>query len=364
MKGEVMGVVMVGSIREVVRENCDPRNRYSVVLGVVTLGLLLALSPQTALAQGANTCNAFIAIDYPIVQTPNTLGSEDQVEVSLSTGTINNGSQITITSFSFGLDCRDKGCSGDPTIACETGANECGFPVTACPGGQGVCSDFGTTCIDDGNVVDFRGDLGILSNCQNPDTTPISWAAMPDPNDANKVIFTATPALILPPLNAGCVVTFWIEKAALQSNDNTPCRIEQVASYMNAQCNNGLASSNAQTGSITIDATPTPTSTPTDTPTVTPTATPTNTPTVTPTATPTNTPTVTASPTNTPTNTPTRTPTATPTDTPPPPTPTFTPPPIPVVESPTSPFGLLLIAVLILSMGFTLRSVNRARSRR
>jgi hypothetical protein len=45
-----------------------------------------------------------------------------------------------------------------------------------------------------------------------------------------------------------------------------------------------------------------------------------------------------------------------------PPTPTFTPPPIPVVSSPTSPAGLLLIIGLALAIGWMIRRSAVARS--
>ncbi len=107
--------------------------------------------------------------------------------------------------------------------------------------------------------------------------------------------------------------------------------------------------------------------TPTPTPTNTPTNTQTRTPTPTPTETPTRTPTLT--PTPTPTRTPTRTPTDTPTETP---TPTNTPqntatpivPPVPIIPSPTSPAGLLLITGLGLSIAWMLgRAARVTRSR-
>ncbi len=110
--------------------------------------------------------------------------------------------------------------------------------------------------------------------------------------------------------------------------------------------------------------TPTPTPTPTSTSTSTPTETPTNTPTPTetPTNTFTNTPTSTETPTNTPTPTETPTNTPTPTETP---TRTFTPtttptrPPIPLVSSPFSPSGLLLIGGLAIGLLWSLRRLGR-----
>ena len=110
--------------------------------------------------------------------------------------------------------------------------------------------------------------------------------------------------------------------------------------------------------------TPTPTTTPTNTNTPTPTPTPTNTFTPTPTPTPTNTNTPTPTPTPTNTFTPTPTPTPTPTRTPSPsftptPTPTNTRPPVPVVPSPTSPAGLVMIGALGIGLLWALRRFGR-----
>jgi len=95
-----------------------------------------------------------------------------------------------------------------------------------------------------------------------------------------------------------------------------------------------------------------PTGTPTNTPTTTPTATATttNTATATFTATNTGTPTVTATATNTRTNTPTHTQT---------PPPTATRPPIPVIPSPTSPAGLVMIIGLGAGLLWALRRMAK-----
>ena len=120
---------------------------------------------------------------------------------------------------------------------------------------------------------------------------------------------------------------------------------------------NTLTPTSTPTPTPTATNTNTPTSTSSPTPTPTPTNTPTNTntptPTPTPTATPTRTNTATPSSTPTPTNTPTATNTRTPT-----PTPTNTRPPIPVIPSPGSPSGMLLISGLGLAM---LWALSRAR---
>ncbi len=133
-------------------------------------------------------------------------------------------------------------------------------------------------------------------------------------------------------------------------------------------------STSTNTPTNTATATFTSTNTPTNTPTATftPTNTPTNTPTATstPTNTATNTATATSTSTNTPTNTATTTftPTDTPTNTATPTatntatatyTATRTRPPIPIVSSPASPAGLILIGGLAIGLLWALRRLGR-----
>jgi hypothetical protein len=136
-------------------------------------------------------------------------------------------------------------------------------------------------------------------------------------------VFTATPGVVIPAnTNPFCSLSFDVilDDPGLDT-DMTPLKAEVVAGYSafasDALCDNGLASSGSQSGSIDLPS-PTPTPTPTDTPTDTPTNTPEDTPTNTPEDTPTNTNTPTNTVTNTPQDTPTNTPTnsATPSNTP------------------------------------------------
>jgi hypothetical protein len=315
-----------------------------------------ALAPDPVAAQGGNTCNGFVGIAYPFVEEFNTIGSVDRASISLSTGTIQNGTIITVEKLFFGLDCKERVCLNNTSQACSVNA-DCGAGNT--------CASLLPACIDDGDVAGYVGN--ITTDCE-VGGNPVTWTA--DTSTTNKVVFTASPPIVIPANTAQfCSIEFDFQKLSLVSNDNTPLLIEQNAGFESAQCDNGLAAGGTISGSIDIDPTPTPTSTPTSTPTQTPTATPTDTPTQTPTFTPTNTATVT--PTNTPTSTPTNTATATPTNTPtntptattPPtatPTPTLTPPPIPVVPSPTSPAGLLLVGLLGLSIALMLRRAARS----
>jgi hypothetical protein len=172
------------------------------------------------------------------------------------------------------------------------------------------------------------------------------------PNDAMGAVVLGSP---MSP-TAGCLIAFTVDVLNLPTKDANAgapfLQTNQLGSVEATSSVTGLPGTGTGTAQVTV-LQPTPTPTPTDTPTQTPTFTPTNTPTTTntPTATPTSTPT------RTPTNTPTQT--FTPTNTLPPPTPTFTPPPIPVVSSPTSPAGLLLIIGMALAIGYSLRRATR-----
>lgn len=184
--------------------------------------------------------------------------------------------------------------------------------------------------------------------------------------DTGEVTFTPSDAMGDPTLGSpgsadeACRIAFTVDVLNLPVNDANPGlpfqqtnQLGRVTAISSVTQLMGTGTGSAQVSVLE----PTPTPTPSETPTTSPTNTPTDTPTTTPTDTPIDTPTI------TPTATPTRTPTNTPTETPPPPTPTFTPPPIPVVSSPTSPAGILLIVGLGLAIGFMLRRVPMARPR-
>jgi hypothetical protein len=166
-----------------------------------------------------------------------------------------------------------------------------------------------------------------------------------------KSAFIFGPHDATPSADEECKVTFLTDVLGAPGGDNI---VITNAKLVLEDTVNAALPDVPQTGTsaiVVLAPTPTPTPTATDTPTPTPTNTPTNTPTQTPTNTPTPTPTLTPTPTNTPTPTPTRTPTPTPTITS---TPTPSPPPIPVVPTPGSPAGLVLIGGLALSIGWML----------
>jgi len=265
--------------------------------------------------------------------------------VNTSDGTEGTGT-VTLSNLRHTPACGNAGQGVDAVNSCQ---------VTAMPDPPGPKADPGVFTVS-GTAV------GIMP--PGPNGAPVNSTACVGKNFTLSLVDASTGELLLTPDSQivlqptgnpgdGCLIQFTsVQVNSLPVHDVVPgapamsnqlCRVTAQSSVTI-----GLIITNGGLGQVSI-AEPTPT------PTVTPTNTPTNTPTVTPTRTPTNTPTNTFTPTNTPTQTPTRTPTLTPTQTPPPPTPTFTPPPIPVVSSPTSPAGLLLIIGLALAIGWMLR---------
>ncbi|HVN87672.1 MAG TPA: hypothetical protein VMW17_22780 [Candidatus Binatia bacterium] len=346
---------------------------FGGMVGLVLSGLIL---PAAAHAQ--KTCNGQIEIGYSNIPAFNTINSVDTVVLTLGAGGIGLGgdptsdgqqAQLTINKIFFDLDCKHKSCvtGANTGQGCSTDA-DCNNIVGACQ------SLLPGTCVDDGVVMGFYN-TAIQTTCTGITFTPESSAGNPGVTSPNEIVFDLSPSLtILHDTANFCTVTFQIQKRSLVSFDDTPLVIEQRAGFTVATCNNGplpannLTAAQIATGSLDIDPTPTPTNTPTLTATATPTFTPTNTPTQTATFTPTNTPTQTPTftptrtPTNTPTRTPTNTPTLTPTNSPPPtstPPPTNTRPPIPVVPTPTSPAGVVMIIGLGGAIAYSLRRFGR-----
>ncbi|HEX7407572.1 MAG TPA: hypothetical protein VF515_07985 [Candidatus Binatia bacterium] len=340
--------------KSVPRHHKDLMKAFSwKLLGFVALALVVGASSRVH-AKVADTCNGALQISYPVVQNPNLQGSIDTVRLIVGANLIEGGTHMTLTSVAFDLAC----ANGTATA---------------------------TGCTRQTDIIAYLGDGTIVSTCGGT----IASNFILGTHSQNELVFTfGTPLIITAGTQNFCTIDFQIQKLAGSDPDATPYDIEQLAFFSDATCNTVpiLHAGNVVTASLaeaTPTSTPTNTNTPTQTPTPTPTPTntPTNTPTPTPTPTqtPTNTPTPTPTPTNTPTQTPTPTPTPTqtPTLTPTPtPTPTTTPtltatptqtqtptrtrPPVPVVPSPTSPAGLLLIAGLGLSMAWMLARMARA----
>jgi hypothetical protein len=321
----------------IVGRSVDARRVRDLAIAAPLAALLVAgVLPSTALAG----IGLSIAPTYP---SPLTVGQMD-VPVSLL---ITNGST-------------EPEDGGTLTLELIRHTPACGNDDVPCPAMDGMGMDqrdpmvfaLSATAVGDSQsandgACDGRTFNIVLSDANTGEVTFVPNDAMGDP-------------MLGPPDSAteACLITFTVDVLMLPTKDANAglpfIQTNQLGRVTARSSVTDLTGTGTGSAQVTV-LEPTPTPTPTDTPTLTPTNTPTNTPTLT--NTPTDTPTLT--PTNTPTNTPTAT--NTPTNTPPPPTPTFTPPPIPVVSSPTSPAGILLIVGLGLAIGFMLRRAPLVR---
>ena len=262
---------------------------------------------------------------------------DTNVPVSLTMTNTSTAPENTGT-LSLSLIRHTPACGNDNT-PCPAGFEDPGvFLIKGPLSGNKASGHTGTAC------------AGMTFTIGTPNATTGEVEFLPD----------SPPVVLQPPGTLGtdhCTIDFLVDVLALPTHNAGPGPSVQTDQDGRVT---GTASVNSVTGTGTGSGVTTvlqPTPTPTNTPTLTPTPTPTTTPTAT--NTPTNTPTPT--PTNTPTPTPTRTSTPTPTPTQPP---TPTPPPIPVVPSPTSPAGIVLILGLSVSIGWMLRRVGRATKSR
>lgn len=271
----------------------------------------------------------------------------------VTVGQMNVGVTLLITNGSDGTEA-----TGDLTLLSIRHTPACGNDDVPCPGPQQDPNVFTVSATGTGMSMAANDQAcdGLSFTIAETDgaTGEVTFSLVqPDPN--NPIAVTLGPP---GSPNEACRIVFSVNVDNLPTHDANAgqpfLQTNQLARVTAQSVVTGLMGSGTGSGQTSV-LEPTPTPTPTDTPTLTPTSTPTNTPTLT------------SSPTNTPTNTPTRTPTntptltATPTNTLPPPTPTFTPPPIPVVSSPTSPAGIVLILGLALGIGWMLRRTTLTR---
>lgn len=203
---------------------------WSRVIAGISGAVVLMLGGTSATYSQAATCNGFISLEYPFA--PDLGPNLQRVRLRLTTGSIATGTKLTVNEIAFWFDCRNKGCSGNAFANCNTNAD--------CPAAQ-TCVTFGNTCIDDGNIITYADDLTT--------TCATTWS---ETVQTNRILLEANPPLDLPPMSAGCIIEFTVQKMQAFSNDTTPLVVEQVASFMDADCDNGISSSNAQGGSLSI----------------------------------------------------------------------------------------------------------------
>jgi hypothetical protein len=179
-----------------------------------------ALAPRAAHA--ANTCNAFLSIDYPSGPDFALPGNVYRVGLEIGTGSITGGTQMQINRVRFELDCSSAGSLGIP-------------------------------CTDDGSLIEYEGDGTITTTC--PGIVFTTGHGVSD--SPNEVVFTPNTAILIAANTpAFCRVEFDVKVLSITDPDASPTQIEEVAGYqastLDAQCNNGLQSSSSQSGSINV----------------------------------------------------------------------------------------------------------------
>jgi hypothetical protein len=190
-------------------------------LVVLLAGLAAVLGAARPAPAALSTCGAAIQINY--VSGPNFPNPGDvvRVELAVGTGSILNGTTLTVNRIRFDLDCANP-------------------PV---PGA--------VPCTDDGLVIGYGGDATITTNC------PVTWSTGHVAGGSpNEIVFTPSTPLAIP-ANTFAYCQFQFDVQILgSSNDSTPTLAEEVAGYNaangDAQCDNGLSSSASQSGSIPL----------------------------------------------------------------------------------------------------------------
>ena len=196
----------------------------AMTAGVSVLMMLAAMALAPLPAQAANTCNAFISIDYPSGPDFALPGDVYRVGLEIGTGLIGGGTQMKIDRVRFELDCSSAGALGIP-------------------------------CTDDGTLIEYEGDGTITTTC--PGTSFTSDHGVGASSVPNEVVFTPNSPILIPATTPNfCRVEFDVKVLSITDPDPTPTKIEEVAGYQastfDAVCDNGLQSSGSQSGSINL----------------------------------------------------------------------------------------------------------------
>jgi hypothetical protein len=187
------------------------------------IGAVLAMAAVPSASFGQATCNGLTTIDYISAVNYAVPGDIVRVKLSLGTGSINLGTQLSIQRIRFDLDCNSN------------------FPLTF-------------PCTDEGAFIEYEGDGTITTTCGVVWTTGHAVGSAP-----NEVVFTPNVPLVIPPNQATppgfCQLEFDVKVLAAPSIDATPNAIEEIGGYtlIDGMCDNGvLVSGGAQSASIPL----------------------------------------------------------------------------------------------------------------
>src|SRR5438093_257155 len=196
-----------------------------LVAGIVSAASMIVgvVGFAPAVAHGA-TCNGLFTIDYvggPSFALP---GDTVRVRLTLGTGSIQGGTELTVNRLRFYLDCN----------------SDLGLAVP---------------CTDEGSIVEYEGDSTITTTCDG-----VTWSsAHPMSATPNEVVLTPSTPVDIPadtPVDPGfCNLEFDV-KVLTASIDGTPDQIEETTGYLasadDASCDNNLSSSGQQSSSIPL----------------------------------------------------------------------------------------------------------------
>src|SRR5207249_2676527 len=149
------------------------------------------------------------------------VGDTLRVQLTLGALAVQNGTTFTLNRVRFELDCTNTSTGSVP-------------------------------CTDDGLVIGYNGDATISTTCAG-----VTWTSgHATSGSPNEVVFDASPDIVIPAGSANfCQLEFDVTVLGA-SNDATPNTAEETAGYNASQsdgaCDNGLASSGAQSGSIPL----------------------------------------------------------------------------------------------------------------
>jgi hypothetical protein len=190
--------------------------------GLAVLCALGVVVGHAAVSRADDVCNGQIDFQYPVPPNPpsgtHNVGDTVTVLLDLGAGTITGGPMnvLQVTSLRFDLACK--------------------VPPLPTPG-----------CTNEGPVMMYTAN-SFTSNCPG-----ITWTD--SGTSTTDVIFTASPTLDIPALTptppGECFLQF--TETVLAPSTNAAGFIEQVVSYDQAQCDNGLLDSGGfQTGEVNV----------------------------------------------------------------------------------------------------------------
>ncbi len=214
---------------------CRPTRGLRTALTVLGLTLLTALGLTVGLpteAQAVNTCNSTLAVDYTAGPNFGIVGDNYRVKLTLGTGSITGGTEMTIGAVNFSLDCTNT----------TTGNNPCTDETTKIKF-VGNIGDVSAGCVDTNGAA-----VGVVTAHTTNSDSPnlVTFTFVDGSNSATSLVLPANTTLA-----QQCNFQFDVQIEAL-SGDGTPGLIEEQTNLApgNASCDNGLGTSQVQSGSI------------------------------------------------------------------------------------------------------------------